>query len=44
MNISHSRLSVVDNLTGTIVEEANAHVGEGYKNFVSAFGLQELLN
>jgi len=36
--------TVVDNLTGTIVEEANAHVGEGYKNFVSAFGLQELLN
>jgi NAD(P)-dependent dehydrogenase (short-subunit alcohol dehydrogenase family) len=36
--------TVVDNLTGTIVEEANAHVGEGYKNFVSAFGLKELLN
>jgi NAD(P)-dependent dehydrogenase (short-subunit alcohol dehydrogenase family) len=36
--------TVVDNLTGTIVEEANAHVKEGYKSFVSAFGLQELLN
>ncbi len=36
--------TVVDNLTGTVVEEANAHVNEGYKNFISALGLQELLN
>lgn len=36
--------TVVDNLTGAFVETANAHVSEEYKNFVSAFGLQELLN
>ena len=36
--------TVVDNLTGSFVETANAHVEEGYKNFVSAFGLQDLLN
>ncbi len=36
--------TVVDNLTGSIVEKANDQVEEGYKNFVTAFGLQELLN
>ncbi len=36
--------TVVDPYTGTIVESANNHVKEGYKSFVTAFGLQDLLN
>ncbi|AWA28980.1 oxidoreductase [Flavobacterium magnum] len=36
--------TVVDVATGQFARDANAHVSEGYKNFVSAFGLQELLN
>jgi len=36
--------TVVDSVTGKFVEDANTKVEAGYKNFVSAFGLQELLN
>jgi NAD(P)-dependent dehydrogenase (short-subunit alcohol dehydrogenase family) len=36
--------TVVDPYTGTIVESANEQIKEGYKNFVTAFGLQDLLN
>ncbi|OYU81095.1 MAG: short-chain dehydrogenase/reductase [Flavobacterium sp. BFFFF1] len=36
--------TVVDVATGQFAADANAQVFEGYKNFVSAFGLQELLN
>ena len=36
--------TVVDSLTGAHVQKANDHVENGYKEFVSAFGLQELLN
>lgn len=36
--------TVIDNLTGNIVETANVQVEQGYKSFVSAFGLQDLLN
>lgn len=36
--------TVVDAVTGSYVEDANATVKDGYKNFVSALGLQELLN
>lgn len=36
--------TVVDGMTGAYVEQANAQVKEGYDQFVSAFGLGELLN
>ncbi|MDI1255869.1 MAG: SDR family oxidoreductase [Flavobacterium sp.] len=36
--------TVVDALTGDFANEANANVAVQYKNFVSAFGLQDLLN
>jgi NAD(P)-dependent dehydrogenase (short-subunit alcohol dehydrogenase family) len=36
--------TVVDPYTGTIVESANEQLKEGYKNFVTAFGLHDLLN
>lgn len=36
--------TVVDAVNGKITEEANSKVGDGYKDFVKAFGLQELLN
>ena len=36
--------TVVDNLTGSFVETANMQVEAGYKNFVSAFGLGDLVN
>ncbi|MGK4568702.1 SDR family oxidoreductase [Flavobacterium sp. 3HN19-14] len=36
--------TVVDAMTGEFANEANANVGVQYKNFVSSFGLQELLN
>lgn len=36
--------TVVDNLTGTFVEQANRQVEHGYSNFVSTFGLEHLLN
>jgi hypothetical protein len=36
--------TVVDSVTGKFVEDANDNVEAGYRNFVSAFGLQELLN
>lgn len=35
--------TVVDPLTGRIVESANQHIKEGYKDFVTAFGLEALL-
>ena len=36
--------TVVDTLSGDFANEANASVAVQYKNFVSAFGLQDLLN
>jgi NAD(P)-dependent dehydrogenase (short-subunit alcohol dehydrogenase family) len=36
--------TVCDPSTGTFTEAANGHVKEQYKNFVSAFGMQDLLN
>lgn len=36
--------TVVDPANGRIVEEANRHVHEGYREFLSAFGLKDLLN
>lgn len=36
--------TVVDAVTGSHVEKANAQVHEGYKQFVGAFGLGELVN
>lgn len=36
--------TVVDVATGQFVKDANAQVSAGYNHFVSAFGLQELLN
>jgi NAD(P)-dependent dehydrogenase (short-subunit alcohol dehydrogenase family) len=36
--------TVVDSVTGAFVEEANGNVADGFKNFVTSFGLQELLN
>jgi NAD(P)-dependent dehydrogenase (short-subunit alcohol dehydrogenase family) len=36
--------TVVDPTTGKWAEEANEKVAEGYRGFVSAFGLQDLLN
>jgi NAD(P)-dependent dehydrogenase (short-subunit alcohol dehydrogenase family) len=36
--------TVVDAVTGQFVEEANGNVQAGYNQFVSAFGLQALLN
>jgi NAD(P)-dependent dehydrogenase (short-subunit alcohol dehydrogenase family) len=35
--------TVVDAYTGTLVETANKQVEEGYKSFLTAFGLKELL-
>ena len=36
--------TVVDGITGKFVVEANDHVREGHREFVSAFGLQALLD
>jgi NAD(P)-dependent dehydrogenase (short-subunit alcohol dehydrogenase family) len=36
--------TVVDGITGKFVVEANDHVREGHRGFVSAFGLQALLD
>jgi hypothetical protein len=36
--------TVVDSVTGSHVQTANEHVEKGYKEFVTAFGLQDLLN
>ena len=36
--------TVVDGMTGEFVERANARVKEDYDNFLSAFGMQEMLN
>lgn len=36
--------TVVDPLTGTLVESTNRQVAENYRQFVSAIGLQDLLN
>ncbi len=36
--------TVVDSVTGSHVQTANEHVERGYTKFVTAFGLQELLN
>lgn len=36
--------TVVDGMTGEIVEHANASVKEDYDRFLSAFGMQEMLN
>jgi hypothetical protein len=36
--------TVVDPLTGTFVQSANEQVKEQYKNFVTAFGMQDMLN
>lgn len=36
--------TVVDVLTGSYVETANKHMDEGYRQFITAFGLAEVLN
>ena len=36
--------TVVDGMTGDFVERANANVKEDYNNFLSAFGMQAMLN
>jgi NAD(P)-dependent dehydrogenase (short-subunit alcohol dehydrogenase family) len=36
--------TVVDPATGTFTEKANQHVSEEYKNFITAFGMESLLN
>jgi NAD(P)-dependent dehydrogenase (short-subunit alcohol dehydrogenase family) len=36
--------TVVDPVTGTIVETANTQVAQQYEQFLTAFGMQELLN
>lgn len=36
--------TVVDGATGGLVEKANTNVEEGYKGFLTAFGMQDLLN
>jgi hypothetical protein len=35
---------VVDGMTGEFVERANANVKEEYNNFLTAFGMKEMLN
>jgi hypothetical protein len=36
--------TVVDPVTGAIVETANIQVGQQYEQFLTAFGMQALLN
>lgn len=36
--------TVVDSATGNLVETANNHVSEQYANFLTVFGMQEMLN
>lgn len=36
--------TVVDGMTGDFVERANANVQEDYKNFITAFGMKDMLN
>ncbi|PCJ64924.1 MAG: short-chain dehydrogenase/reductase [Bacteroidetes bacterium] len=36
--------TVVDGMTGEFIEKANAQVKEGYDNFITAFGMKDLLN
>jgi NAD(P)-dependent dehydrogenase (short-subunit alcohol dehydrogenase family) len=36
--------TVVDGMTGEFVERANANVKEDYENFITAFGMKEMLN
>lgn len=36
--------TVVDNVNGPLIEEANNKVGDGYKSFMTAFGFEQLLN
>lgn len=36
--------TVVDTATGKLVEAANNHLSEQYANFLTAFGMQEMLN
>lgn len=36
--------TVVDGMTGELIEKANANVKEGYDSFLAAFGMQDLLN
>lgn len=36
--------TVIDGMTGQFVERANARVKEDYDNFLSAFGMEEMLN
>lgn len=36
--------TVVDAVTGSHVEKANGHVSEGYKEFLTAFGMKDFVN
>ncbi|MEQ6119561.1 SDR family oxidoreductase [Reichenbachiella sp. MALMAid0571] len=36
--------TVVDGMTGTIIEKANEQVKEGYVDFMTAFGMKEMVN
>lgn len=36
--------TVVDGMTGAIVEKANKEVKQGYVEFLSAFGMKEMVN
>ena len=36
--------TVVDGMTGQFVERANGNVKEDYNNFLSAFGMADMLN
>ncbi|MFT5777379.1 MAG: NAD(P)-dependent dehydrogenase (short-subunit alcohol dehydrogenase family) [Crocinitomicaceae bacterium] len=36
--------TVVDGMTGPIVEKANKEVGDGYVEFLTAFGMKEMVN